>query len=202
MTRPRRSIEGVELERDGLVGGQRPALLPGLGEGSFVELRADRRKRLFVLKPAFRRTADTPVHRFYRHGDLPSFSVFRGCPRWDPRRARRAVRPSRRRRQQAGDGLDPEKRRSDGRSSPKRGKAPRIPHERDSRRPGLGRCSEQFVEVVARRSGHAGTWRFQRRDHSRCPIRTAFERQTRFTFASELFKCVRASRRARYDEGR
>jgi hypothetical protein len=50
MTRPRRSIEGVERERDGLVGGQRPALLPGLGEGSFVELRADRRKRLFVLK--------------------------------------------------------------------------------------------------------------------------------------------------------
>jgi hypothetical protein len=40
------------------------------------------------------------------------------------------------------------------------------------------------------------------RDQSRCPIRIAFERQTGFTFAPEFFKCVRASRRARDDEGR
>ena len=38
----------VEGERDGLVEGQRPALLPCLGEGSVVELRADGGERLFV----------------------------------------------------------------------------------------------------------------------------------------------------------
>jgi Flp pilus assembly pilin Flp len=39
------------------------------------------------------------------------------------------------------------------------------------------------------------------RDHSRCPIRIVFERQTGFTFVPEFLKRVRAPRRARDDEG-
>ncbi len=35
------SVESVEGERDGLVGGQPPALVPGFGEGGIVELRVD-----------------------------------------------------------------------------------------------------------------------------------------------------------------
>src|SRR5437667_1032263 len=44
------SVQRLESECDGLVRGQLPALLPGLGEGSLVELRADERQR-FVVRP-------------------------------------------------------------------------------------------------------------------------------------------------------
>ena len=46
-------------------------------------------------------------------------------------------------------------------ASPNGGKEPRIPRAGDSRWPVVRGCLEQFVEVVARRSGHAETWRFQ-----------------------------------------
>src|SRR5712664_1624908 len=46
--RQARSTEGVEGERDGLVDRQRPALLPRLCQGTFVELGADRAERLLV----------------------------------------------------------------------------------------------------------------------------------------------------------
>jgi hypothetical protein len=40
--------------------------------------------------------------------------------------------------------------------------------------------ARSIVEVVARRSGHAEDMEVSSRDHSRCPIRIAFERQNRF----------------------
>jgi len=43
-----RSLHGGERERDRLVWRELPALLPRLGEGRFVELRADCGERLFV----------------------------------------------------------------------------------------------------------------------------------------------------------
>src|SRR5213592_4733306 len=43
-----RLAQGVEGKRDGLVGGQRPALLPRLGKGGFVEPSPDPARRLFL----------------------------------------------------------------------------------------------------------------------------------------------------------
>src|SRR6266511_2586490 len=45
---PPRSAERVKGKRDGLVGRQQPAFLPGLGEGSFIQLCADGSECLFV----------------------------------------------------------------------------------------------------------------------------------------------------------
>jgi hypothetical protein len=47
---PRGSAEGVEGKLDGLVGGQRPAFLAGLCEGSVVEVPTDGRQRDLVLR--------------------------------------------------------------------------------------------------------------------------------------------------------
>ena len=42
------SVDGVERERDGLVRCQRPALLPGFGEESFVQFGLNDGERLFI----------------------------------------------------------------------------------------------------------------------------------------------------------
>src|SRR4029453_18063625 len=71
-----RSAEDFASERDGLVGGQFPALLPGLGEGGLVELRTDQGQRFIVpsSEPAHRASPHLLVERLAR-GKHPCTSL-------------------------------------------------------------------------------------------------------------------------------
>src|SRR5439155_26543703 len=76
-----RSVQGVEGERDGLVGGQRPAALAGCGVTVLVELVADQGARL-VLERNVPAEAELLIHRFTSREDLRSrFGVSGDCQR-------------------------------------------------------------------------------------------------------------------------